>query len=233
MKTLPRLLNDLLGLFYPELCITCGNRLITQEKYICLKCWTDLPENNYHFEPENKVAQLFWGRVQIENAASFFLFRKGSRYQKLIHFIKYEGLKELGFDTGARFGNKLNQSPFYQSVDMIVPVPLHKRKLRKRGYNQSEWIARGLSESMDKPISSGNLFRKIHTSTQTQKNRIERWQNVKDVFGVRQPGKFSGKHILLVDDVVTTGATLEACAAQLLTIENIKVSIATLAYADI
>lgn len=232
MKTLPRLLNDLLGLFYPELCITCGNRLITQEKYVCLKCWADLPENNFHLEPENKVAHLFWGRIHLENATSFFLFRKGSRYQKLIHFIKYEGLKELGFDAGARLGNKLTHSPFYQSVDVIVPVPLHKRKLRKRGYNQSEWIARGLSESMKRPVSVDNLFRKTYTSTQTKKNRIERWENVKDVFGVRQPEKFSGKHILLVDDVVTTGATLESCAAQLLAIENVKVSIATLAYAD-
>lgn len=232
MKTLPRLLNDLLGLFYPELCITCGNRLITQEKYVCLKCWADLPENNFHLEPENKVAHLFWGRIHLENATSFFLFRKGSRYQKLIHFIKYEGLKELGFDAGARLGNKLTHSPFYQSVDVIVPVPLHKRKLRKRGYNQSEWIARGLSESMKRPVSVDNLFRKTYTSTQTKKNRIERWENVKDVFGVRQPEEFSGKHILLVDDVVTTGATLESCAAQLLAIENVKVSIATLAYAD-
>lgn len=233
MKKMSRLLNDLLGLFYPELCITCGDRLVSQEKYICLKCWADLPENNFHRDLNNKVAQLFWGKTEIVAAASFFLFRKGSNYQKLIHFIKYEGLKELGHEVGLRYGYKLSESSEFQSVDVVVPVPLHKKKLRKRGYNQSEWIARGLSESMDKPVSSDNLFRKTHTSTQTQKNRIERWENVKDVFGVRQPGEFSGKHILLIDDVVTTGATLEACAAQLLTIENVKVSIATLAYADI
>jgi ComF family protein len=233
MKNLPRFLNDLLGLFYPELCITCGERLISQEKYVCLKCWSDLPVNDFHLNSDNKVVQLFWGRTNVENAASFFLFRKGSKYQRLIHFIKYEGLKELGFETGLRYGNRLSQSPSYQSVDVIVPVPLHKRKLRKRGYNQSEWIARGLAESLGKPVSVGNLFRKTHTSTQTQKNRIERWQNVKDVFEIHHPEDFSGKHILLVDDVVTTGATLEACAAKMLNIENTRVSIVTLAFADI
>lgn len=233
MKKMPRLLNDLLGLFYPELCITCGERLISQEKFICLKCWSDLPQNDFHLVPDNKVAQLFWGRTQIEIAASFFLFRKGSKYQKLIHFIKYEGLKELGYDAGVRYGSRLLQSSIFQSVDVIVPVPLHKRKLRKRGYNQSEWIARGISQSLEKPLSTGNLYRKTYTSTQTQKNRMERWQNVKDVFGVKRPDEFSGKHILLIDDVITTGATLEACAAQLLNIENTRVSIVTLAFADI
>jgi len=230
---MPRLLNDLLGLFYPELCVTCGERLISQEKYVCMRCWSDLPVTNFHFEPDNKVAQLFWGRTKVEYAVSFYLFRKGSKYQKLIHFLKYEGLKELGYEAGVRFGNRLANSPEFQSVDLIVPVPLHKRKLRKRGYNQSEWIARGLSESLGKPVSTENLYRKTFTSTQTQKNRIERWQNVKDVFGVNQPEEFSEKHILLVDDVVTTGATLEACATQLLEIEKAKVSIATLAFADV
>lgn len=232
MKEMPRILNDLLGLFYPELCITCGDRLISQEKHICMKCWFDLPVNNFHRESDNKVAQLFWGRVQIENAVSYFNYRKGSKYQKLIHFIKYKGLKELGYETGLRYGNVLIQSEKFRDIDIVVPVPLHPRKEQKRGYNQSEWIARGLAESMKKPLSADNLYRKMHTSTQTRKNRFERWQNVEGIFGIKRPDEFSGKHILLVDDVVTTGSTLEASAFQLLKINNTRVSIATLGFAD-
>ncbi len=225
-------MDDLLGLFFPALCVTCGERLLSHEKYVCLNCWHDLPQTHFHLEAENKVAQLFWGRVEIEHASSFFTYKKGSRYQQLIHFTKYKGLKELGFETGRRFGFRLNESEVFCSVDWIVPVPLHPKKQKRRGYNQSEWIARGMADSMEKQVSDDNLFRKIYTSTQTRKNRFERWQNVEGIFDVARPFEFQNRHILLVDDVVTTGSTLEACAFQLLKIENTKVSIATLAFAD-
>ena len=232
METLTRGINNLLELFFPSLCISCGNRLISQEKFLCLNCWFDLPVTNFHLDANNKVAQLFWGRVQIESVTSFFSYKKGSKYQQLIHFLKYKGLKELGFETGRRFGFVLADSVNFNSVDLIVPVPLHPKKQKKRGYNQSEWIARGMAVSMQKQISTNNLFRKEHTSTQTRKNRFERWQNVEDIFDVNDPGKFSGLHILLIDDVITTGSTLEACAFQLLQIESTKVSVASLAFAD-
>ena len=232
MKWLTRQVDDLLGLFYPDLCITCGERLLSHEKYVCLSCWHDLPKTNFHLDAENKVAQLFWGRVHIEYATSFFSYRKGSRYQQLIHYTKYKGLKELGFEVGRRFGFDLNESGIFQSVDWIVPVPLHPKKQKKRGYNQSEWIARGLAEAMQKQVSVDHLFRKTHTATQTRKNRFERWQNVEGIFDVTQPADFENKHILLVDDVVTTGSTLEACVFPLLKIKNARVSIATLAFAD-
>ena len=232
MKRLTQHVDDLLGLFYPNLCVTCGERLLSHEKYVCLNCWNDLPQTHFHFNLENNVAQLFWGRVQIEYATSYFTYKKGSRYQQLIHFIKYKGLKELGFETGRRFGIELNKSDVFRSVDWIVPVPLHPKKLKSRGYNQSEWIAHGIADSMDKKISTDNLFRKIFTSTQTRKNRFERWKNVEGIFDVARYVEFENKHILLIDDVVTTGSTLEACAFQLLKIKNTKVSIATLAFAD-
>ena len=232
MNSIARSYINLLELLFPTLCVTCGNRLVTQEKFLCIDCWHDLPVTNFHFDTENKVARLFWGRVKLENATAFFAYNKGSNYQHLIHFIKYKGLKELGFETGRRFGIALSASPDFNSVDFVVPVPLHPKKQKQRGYNQSKWIACGISESLQKPVSLDNLKRNLHTSTQTRKNRYERWENVENIFEVTRPEEFKGKHILLIDDVVTTGSTLESCAFQLLQIENVKVSIATLAFAD-
>jgi len=233
MKKLTRGINDLLELFFPTLCITCGERLMSQEKFLCINCWNDIPVTNFHKNPENKVAQLFWGRTKIENATAYFSYKKGSNYQHLIHFMKYKGLKELGFETGRRFGVELTESESFRNIDLIIPVPLHPLKQKKRGYNQSEWIARGISESLEKPYSFTDLKRNIHTSTQTKKNRFERWKNVENIFEVIHPENIAGKHILLIDDIVTTGSTLEACASQLLKIENVKASIATLGFADI
>lgn len=232
MSRLQQSVSDVLELLFPSLCITCGERLISQEKYVCFNCWNDLPVTRFHTDLENKVAQLFWGRVNLENATAFFSYKKGSNYQQLIHFIKYRGLKELGYETGLRFGHVLNESVNYREVDLIVPVPLHPKKEKRRGYNQCRWIARGIAESMEKELETDNLFRKIFTTTQTRKNRYERWQNVEGIFGIHHPEVFRGKHILLVDDVVTTGSTLEACAYQLLQLNNTKVSVATLAFAD-
>ncbi len=233
MNTITGGFNDLLELFFPALCITCGDRLISQEKYVCVKCWSDLPVTNFHFDADNKVAQLFWGRIKIENATSYFTFKKGSIYQQLIHSVKYRGLKELGFETGRRFGAALSDSESFAAVDVIIPVPLHPLKEKKRGYNQSEWIAKGIADTLGKSYSVSELKRNIHTSTQTKKNRFERWKNVENIFVVEHPEILAGKHILLVDDIITTGSTLEASAYQLLKIEGVKVSIATLGYADI
>lgn len=231
MNKLPFYLDDVLELLYPSVCITCGNRLISQEEYVCLNCWADLPVSRFLHEPDNAVAQLFWGRVMIEQATSFFQYRKGSRYQNLVYFIKYKGLKELGKEAGIRFGRLLADNDIFSNIDVIVPVPLHINKLKKRGFNQSEWIAMGLVAVFKKPLVADNLFRQIHTPTQTRKSRYERWQNVEGIFGVKTPEEFEEKHILLVDDVVTTGSTLEACACELLKIKGTKISIATLAFA--
>ena len=157
MKKLARNLNDFLELFYPELCISCGERLIRQEKYLCVPCWNDLPETNFHLSNDNKVAQLFWGRVFVENATSFFAFKKGSRYQQLIHFLKYKGLKELGQEAGRKFGYRLSESCGFSSVDLLAPVPLHPKKQKRRGFNQSEWIAMGIEKSLQKPHSQNLL----------------------------------------------------------------------------
>ncbi len=227
-----RNLSDLIDLFFPKLCLTCGSRLVSQEKYVCMSCWYDLPVTNFHKNRDNKVAQLFWGRVNIENAASFFAYKKGSRYRELILNIKYKGLKELGFETGKRFGQILSETVEFRNIDVVVPVPLHPRKFKKRGFNQSEWIALGIAEALQKPMSGNNLYRRVFTSTQTKKNRFERFKNVDGIFAVNNTEQFQGKHILLIDDVVTTGSTLEACAVELLKLTATKISIATLAFAD-
>ena len=233
MNTLKQGLSDVLELFFPSLCICCGERLIPHEKYVCFSCWSDLPVTNFHKDKENKVAQLLWGRTKIENATAFFSYKKGSRYQQILHFTKYKGLKELGYETGKKFGFALQQSKDFKRVDVIVPVPLHPKKRKKRGYNQSFWIAKGIADALNKPIIAENLFRKTYTSTQTRKNRFERWMNVEGIFEIKDSKEFENIHVLLVDDVITTGSTLEACAFPLLQIAETKVSIATLAYADI
>lgn len=226
-----QLLNYLTELLFPRLCVVCGDKLIEQEQWICLNCIHHIPRTNFHIDRDNPVARLFYGRVNIENATSFFYFSKGSNYQTLLHDLKYKGMKELGKEIGKHFAIDLQQSPEFRSVDIICPVPLHPSKEKKRGYNQSWWIASGIAQQMNKELSSDNLRRITATETQTRKSRFARWQNVEGIFELSDPEAFSGKHILLVDDVVTTGATLEACAATILSATNAKVSIATLATA--
>lgn len=225
------ILYYLTELIFPRLCVTCGDKLIEQEQWICLHCLHHIPRTNYHLEPENRVAQLFYGRVKIEFATSFFYFSKGSKYQSLLHNLKYKGMKELGSEIGKHFGIDLLQSDDFSSVDLICPVPLHPQKEKKRGYNQSWWIASGIATQMQKPLSADNLKRVTATETQTRKTRFERWQNVEGIFELNDPEAFSGKHILLVDDVVTTGSTIEACAQAILSKTDARVSIATLATA--
>jgi ComF family protein len=218
-------------LFFPQLCVTCNRKLFSDETYVCIHCMQDFPKTGFHEVPENKVAQLFWGRTKVEYATSWLYFKKGSHYQKLVHYLKYKGFKELGAEMGYLFGHDLKDSVFAE-VDMIMPVPLHRKKEKQRGYNQSEWIAKGMSDAMQKELSTGNLLRARFTQTQTRKTRFERWQNVEGIFEVINPEKISGKHILLVDDVVTTGSTLEAAVYTLLNSGAERVSISTLAMAD-
>lgn len=175
--------------------------------------------------------KMFWGRVGIQAAASCFLFTKGSGVQKLVHQLKYSGQTEVGRVLGRLYGSELKLSPLFAGIDVIAPVPLHPDKLKKRGYNQCDFFAEGLSESLGVPADLNNVQRVIATGSQTRRSRFERWKNVEYVFSAQQPLKLEGKHILLVDDVVTTGSTLEACAQQLLKIPGARVSIATIACA--
>ncbi len=223
--------DDLISLFYPRLCAGCATSLVKGEEVLCLNCMADLPRTNYHLNDENPVFQIFMGRVNITLATSFCHFDKGGRVQHLLHELKYKGNSEVGHKMGILFGYDLMKDTLFQDIDAIIPVPLHPKKEKKRGYNQSYEICKGLSESMNRPIITGNLVRAIHTASQTRKGRFERWENVSGIFNVNNSVSLTGKHLLLVDDVVTTGATLEACCEPLLQIPGVRVSIATLASA--
>ena len=223
--------EDLIALFYPRLCAGCNSSLVKGEDVLCLNCLADLPRTNYHLDCENPVFQQFIGRIRIELATSFCCFDKGGRLQHLLHQLKYKGNREVGHKMGLIFGYDLNQSAIYRSIDAIMPVPLHPKKEKQRGFNQSVEICKGLSQAMDRPLILGNLIREVHTDSQTRKGRFERWENVNGIFSVKNGASLMDKHLLLVDDVVTTGATLEACCIPLLKIPGVKVSIATLATA--
>ena len=221
--------NDFFNLIFPKLCCSCNNALLKNENIICISCIVSLPKTNFHLDKENPVNKVFWGRVKIEMAASFYLFSKKSKVQNLLHHLKYKGVKEVGTIVGKLFGYDLAASEYFKDIDFIVPVPLHKKKLKKRGYNQSEWIAIGIAESMKVPINIDSLCRKVDSQTQTKKGRYKRWENVGEIFGITND-KLNNKSVLLIDDVVTTGATIEACA-QVLIKQNCRVYVATIAYA--
>ena len=222
-------MNDLLNLFFPNLCRACGIKLIGEEETICFDCLYHLPKTNYHQFADNPVEQTFWGRINIEAGTSFCFFEKGTTIQHLLHQLKYKGEKEIGLELGKHLGAQLAGSGRFQSVDVIIPVPLHPGKEKKRGYNQSEWIAKGISQTFQRPLKTNVLIRKTDTSTQTRKSRFERWENVSEIFAVNENSEIHFKHVLLIDDVITTGATLEACATKILELEGTKVSVATLA----
>ncbi len=232
-KFVSELINGFTELFLPRYCLCCQEKLLLEEHDLCLNCLYHLPRTNFHTYRNNPVMELFLGRIPLEMATSYFFFRKGSVYQELIHQLKYKGHKELGSFLGEKFGNELSRDGCFNQVDFIIPVPLHPRKLRKRGYNQSEWIAMGLSKALGIPVVTDAVVRKQYTETQTKKDHFARWENVSNVFALNHSDQLKGKTILLVDDVVTTGATLEACATAFLSIPGIKINIATLAIATL
>ena len=224
------LLNDILNIFFPRCCAGCSGLLTDSELYICTECLYLLPRTNYWREKDNLVAKIFWGRVYIENAASYLHFVKGSRLQQIIHHLKYKNQKQIGEYLGRIYAQELINTDF-TNIDAIVPVPLHPKKLKKRGYNQSEHIAIGMSSVMKKEVITNSLIRLSQNKSQTLKSRFERWENVQDVFEIINPELIANKHVLLVDDVLTTGSTLESCINALLKIDGIKVSIFTISVA--
>lgn len=226
------LADDFISLLFPRLCNACGQPLVRNEKLICISCMLDIPGTNYHLHRDNLLEKRFYGRCYIEKAAAWSYYRQGSKVQHLIHKLKYNGVKPLGKHLGGVYGNILKDSAFCDDIDCILPVPLHRSRIRKRGFNQSALIAGGMSLALGIPCMENILVRLKRSSTQTSKQRYERWENVEAVFSVRESGPIEGRHLLLVDDVITTGSTIEACAAELLKLPGVKVSVAALATAE-
>ena len=199
---------------------------------MCLDCWAQLPKTHFHRLSNNPVQDIFIGRCQFAAATAFFHFQKGGSIQQLMHRFKYQNQPEIGRFLGRMAGKDLKDHFLGREPEVIVPVPLHPDKLAKRGYNQAEVIARGLAEVLPLEVSTGNLIRGSFSETQTRKGRFDRWRNVEKIFTVRRPQEFRFRHILLVDDVVTTGATIEACYTQLAGIDEVQLSLFTLAVAE-
>lgn len=202
------------------------------EQQICSKCLFELPYTNYHLHAENKAAKQLWGRIPCQAVFALLRFKKGSRVQNLIHHLKYKGRQDLGIKLGMMIGEKIKNHESYATVDLIIPVPLHPSKQRSRGYNQSQCIAQGIASVLQKPLNQKLLLRKVNTRSQTRKNRFTRFENMQTVFFIPRSAQLKEQHILLVDDVLTTGATLEACGIKLFRAGVTKLSIATVAFAD-
>ncbi len=225
-------LDHLAELVWPRICVPCGGNLPRGSEFVCPRCEVELPLTDFHKFAVNEVADRFWGRVRLRSGATLFRFTAGGRVQQMIHSLKYEGEKEIGLALGRWFGHRLSTSEHYQDVDLVIPVPLHPKREYERGYNQSSVFGRGIAEQLPRArFDDQNLIRTTKTQSQTGKGRLERFTNVETAFEIKNPKQLQGKHILIVDDVITTGATIEACAQHLEPINNITISVGAIAMA--
>ncbi len=232
MITLKNIFTDALYLFYPHICLGCGSDIIDKKNLLCLYCINELPHTNFALHENNPVEKIFTGRIKIKAAHSEFYFSKGQLVQHLIHQLKYKNNKEIGYYLGELMGNSLLRSNRFSNIDYLIPLPLFADKEFKRGYNQAEIICQGIHISTQIPVMLNNVVRRRSTETQTRKHRTERWENVEGSFTIMNPATLKGKNLLLVDDVITTGATLEACGQVILRVPDTSISFASLAHAS-
>ena len=231
LQSLKAIFSSVIHLFYPHICTGCGSDLLPAHELLCIKCIMSLPHTGFEDLADNKIERIFYGRVDVVSAHSEFYFQKGELIRHLIHELKYKGNKDIGIYLSKKMGEHMLLSGRFQNIDYLVPLPLYAAKEFKRGYNQAEVICSGLAEIMEIPVMTNNVVRIHFTETQTRKHRTERWDNVSRSFQVNDPDVLAGKHVLLVDDVITTGATLEACAQVIAAIPGVRISIAVLAAA--
>ncbi|MGZ3883871.1 MAG: ComF family protein [Bacteroidia bacterium] len=211
--------------------MACKTLLYKHEQGICNHCYISIPKSNFHREAENDLAKVFFGRAPLKAAGCYYLFEKNGKVQRLLHHIKYRNDKALAVQIGRWYAGELKGHEPFAGADVIIPVPLHIKKQKQRGFNQSEEFAKGISETLNIPLVSDNLVRNVYTATQTRRHRFERWENVDGVFGLKAPQLLENKHVILVDDVITTGATIDACCQALGKVPGVSVSVLSLAFA--
>lgn len=228
------MLNDILQALFPSSCACCGEVLMKGERQICLHCLTDLSATGYSAVDDNHTERLLTGRFRFEHATSLYVFQKGNTVQRLIHAMKFHSNSELCLLMGRQMGLDLLHSGRFDDVDLLVPVPLHWLRWFQRGYNQSELLCRGIAEVFPRELCTDAVVRHRHTRRQSQQEAADRESNVADAFRTKRPTKLEGRHILLVDDVLTTGATIGSCALAIQdTVRNLKISVATLSIASL
>ena len=220
-----------LHLLFPHVCSGCGSDILNEETVLCMRCIDGMPETNFELHADNPVEKIFWGRLQLVSATAQFYFTKESLMQHLMHQFKYKRNKELGLQLGRIMGKQIKESGRFE-VNALVPLPLFPAKEKRRGYNQATVLCDGMAEIMGIPVLDKVVIRSRHTETQTKKGRIERWENMEGKFILSDPDKISNKHLLLVDDVVTTGATFESCGNELLKAANVRLSLASICMAS-
>ena len=226
------MIKDLFNLFFPKVCLACNNLLNDNEIYVCTSCRHDLPVTNYHLDNSDQVKKLLYGRVKLENATSLLRFQKKGIVQQLLHNLKYKGHQEIGKFFGQWLGEELAKIDAYKNIDIVIPVPLHRRKLKKRGYNQVALFAQEIALRLNAQYCDWVLIKINNATSQVKKSRLARWTSSDEIFSVQNLDLIEYKHVLLVDDIITTGATIEACADQLLKAKSIKLSVASMAIAE-
>lgn len=224
--------KSLLHLFYPEICFGCNDILVSQELMLCTTCLYHLPLTDHFLSRDNELLIYLKGKIELQTAQSLLYLTPKGRVEQMIYHLKYNNHPQIGYYLGQLFGERLISSETYQKIDIIVPIPLHPKRKSKRGYNQSEYFANGIASKLDAVVCNNLLYRSKFTRTQTQLVRLERIQNMEEVFYCKNPQRYHECHMLLVDDVITTGATLVSAAEILIeSIPSCKVSIGTIARA--
>lgn len=231
MTSIKDIFNSFIDTLFPRICPVCNNVLLSHEKHICTKCRIDIPITRYHMQEFNAMEQLFAGKTPIEKAVGYFFYEKGNPYSNILHNIKYRNNPQLGQYVAKLFAQELLSRNIFRDIDCIIPVPLHHRKKIQRGYNQSEYIAKGFSEVFDIPVHNNIIIAHKSHESQTNKGIYERWLNTQNIFSAQDTQVLENKHVLIVDDVVTTGATLLSAALTIASVPNIKISLATLGVA--